>query len=115
MVGRLVRERGSRKREKNPQWVAGHTRYYYKKRAEELYGTHCDMCGKDGAHVHHLDGNKMNNPHDGSNWQMLCSGCHNRIHGCEIRDEKGRFIKRDYIAKAINRPYAYPSQPSSGI
>lgn len=31
------------------------------------------------AHIHHKDGNPTNNPSDGSNWQVLCPGCHNKI------------------------------------
>ncbi len=30
---------------------------------------------KSVAHVDHKDGNKNNNPIDGSNWQMLCHSC----------------------------------------
>lgn len=31
------------------------------------------------AHIHHIDGNPANNPEDGSNWEILCSICHNGI------------------------------------
>ena len=33
------------------------------------------------AHIHHRDGNPTNNPPDGSNWMVLCPGCHNKTHG----------------------------------
>jgi len=41
----------------------------------------CMICGKalkdlEGvAHVDHKDGNRDNNPYDGSNWQMVCHSC----------------------------------------
>jgi len=28
------------------------------------------------AHIHHRDGNPLNNPPDGSNWEVLCVRCH---------------------------------------
>lgn len=31
------------------------------------------------AHIHHKDGNPTNNPPDGSNWEVLCGRCHNKI------------------------------------
>lgn len=30
--------------------------------------------------VHHIDGNRMNNPLDGSNWEVLCRNCHCKRH-----------------------------------
>jgi hypothetical protein len=34
--------------------------------------------------VHHKDGNHLNNPPDGSNWENLCSYCHEDIHSREL-------------------------------
>lgn len=31
------------------------------------------------AHIHHKDGNPLNNPIDGSNWQVLCRDCHRKL------------------------------------
>ena len=47
----------------------------------------CGRCGREfsGAKlsqltVHHRDGNHMNNPPDGSNWELLCLYCHDDQH-----------------------------------
>lgn len=107
-IGRLVKERGSLRGPKHHKWVDGSHPDYFRRRAKELYGTCCDQCGKDGASVHHIDGNKRNNPHDGSNWRMLCHKCHNELHGSLIRDELGRLLPRKDVEKAIMRPFSYP-------
>ena len=59
------------------------------KKARELCrqrdGDKCAVCGKDGKvyrhekkrdfDLDHIDGNKKNNPSDGSNWQLACHSC----------------------------------------
>jgi cytochrome c553 len=34
--------------------------------------------------VHHKDGNHLNNPPDGSNWENLCVYCHEDEHTREL-------------------------------
>jgi hypothetical protein len=34
--------------------------------------------------VHHKDGNHLNNPPDGSNWENLCLYCHDDEHSREL-------------------------------
>jgi hypothetical protein len=41
--------------------------------------------------VHHKDGNHLNNPLDGSNWENLCVYCH--------EDEHSRKLLGDYLSK----------------
>lgn len=42
--------------------------------------TSCEGCGKEKRRfclvVHHIDGDRKNNPIDGTNWEVLCGTCH---------------------------------------
>jgi DNA-directed RNA polymerase subunit RPC12/RpoP len=53
----------------------------YHRGAFAIHGNTCQRCGSD-AHilVHHVDGNHLNNPDDGSNWEILCKSCHQSHH-----------------------------------
>lgn len=60
----------------------------YRARALQLFPPVCGVCGQDFAGaklrkltVHHKDHNHDNNPTDGSNWELLCSYCHDNEHG----------------------------------
>lgn len=68
----------------------------YRERSLRLYGWICAKCGRefalDNLHlltVHHRDGNHLNNPADGSNWENLCIYCHD--------DEHARSLLADYL------------------
>jgi 5-methylcytosine-specific restriction endonuclease McrA len=68
----------------------------YRERSLKLYGWICAKCGReftlDNLHlltVHHRDGNHLNNPQDGSNWENLCTYCHD--------DEHSRSLLADYL------------------
>jgi hypothetical protein len=68
----------------------------YREKALALYGLICARCGREFASdnrqlltVHHKDGNHLNNPPDGSNWEPLCVYCHEDVHS--------RGILGDYI------------------
>lgn len=37
--------------------------------------------------VHHKDHNYKNNPPDGSNWEMLCTYCHDNEHSRELESQ----------------------------
>jgi len=59
----------------------------YRERALKLYPWICGRCGREFTHanlrqleVHHRDGNHDNNPPDGSNWELLCTYCHEAEH-----------------------------------
>lgn len=56
----------------------------YGKRAFKLFGKKCCRCGKDSGRieVHHKNRNRLDNPTDGSNWEVLCRSCHAIEHNC---------------------------------
>jgi HNH endonuclease len=63
----------------------------YRERALKLFPHICGRCGREFSGkrlreltVHHKDHNHDNNPHDGSNWELLCLYCHDNEHS---RDE----------------------------
>ena len=68
----------------------------YRERSLKIHGWICAKCGREfelaNLHlltVHHKDGNHNNNPPDGSNWENLCTYCHD--------DEHSRSILADYL------------------
>jgi len=68
----------------------------YRERSLAVHGWICAKCGREfeasNLHlltVHHKDGNHLNNPPDGSNWENLCIYCH--------EDEHTRFQLGDYL------------------
>ncbi len=59
----------------------------YRAQALKLYPWICGRCAREFTHknlqlleVHHRDGNHDNNPPDGSNWELLCTYCHEAEH-----------------------------------
>jgi len=72
----------------------------YRERSLKIHGLICAKCGREFDQktrhlltVHHKDGNHLNNPPDGSNWENLCVYCHDDEHtrellGKYLRDEK---------------------------
>jgi endogenous inhibitor of DNA gyrase (YacG/DUF329 family) len=49
----------------------------------ETENAECAECGEKFEGylvVHHIDGNHMNNPIDGSNWEIVCLKCHTNRH-----------------------------------
>jgi len=69
----------------------------YREKSLRLHGHICAKCGREfglkDLHlltVHHRDGNPKNNPEDGSNWENLCSFCH--------EDEHSRGMLGDYLS-----------------
>jgi hypothetical protein len=76
---------------------AGISETDYRQRSLSVHGLICAKCGKEFDNtdrhlltVHHIDGNPMNNPPDGSNWENLCVYCH--------EDEHSRGILAEYFA-----------------
>ena len=66
----------------------------YRDRSLALHGLICARCGREFTSaqrqlltVHHKDGNHLNNPPDGSNWENLCAYCHEDIHSRELLGE----------------------------
>ena len=59
----------------------------YREQALKLYPWVCGRCAREFTHknlqlleVHHRDSNHDNNPPDGSNWELLCTYCHEAEH-----------------------------------
>ncbi|UCD36291.1 MAG: HNH nuclease family protein [Nitrospiraceae bacterium] len=70
----------------------------YRDQSLRIHGLICAKCGREFDHrnshlltVHHRDGNRFNNPPDGSNWENLCIHCHD--------DEHSRGMLGDYLSR----------------
>jgi hypothetical protein len=68
----------------------------YREQSLKIHGLICAKCGREFDFknrklltVHHKDGNRWNNPSDGSNWENLCIYCHD--------DEHSRGLLGDYL------------------
>lgn len=68
----------------------------YRELSLKIHGLICAKCAREfdfkDRHlltVHHKDGNHLNNPPDGSNWENLCAYCH--------EDEHSRELLGDYL------------------
>ena len=66
----------------------------YRDRALKLFPWICGRCGREfegkrlrELTVHHKDHNHDNNPPDGSNWELLCTYCHDNEHSRHIDQE----------------------------
>ena len=71
----------------------------YRERSLALHGMTCAKCAREftaaDRHlltVHHVDGNDKNNPADGSNWENLCTYCHEAEHS---RGLLGDYLRGD--------------------
>ena len=72
----------------------------YRELSLKIHGLICAKCAREFDYrdrhlltIHHKDGNPLNNPADGSNWENLCVYCHEDEHsrgllGDYLRDEK---------------------------
>ena len=67
----------------------------YREQALKLYPWICTRCGREFKRdnvyeltVHHRDHDHDNNPPDGSNWELLCTYCHENEHARYV-DEAG--------------------------
>lgn len=67
--------------------VAAVQRNSYRERALRLFPHICARCKCEFTDrkmseltVHHKDHNHENNPNDGSNWELLCTYCHDNEH-----------------------------------
>jgi len=66
---------------------AGSTSSNYRELSLKIHGLVCAKCAREFDNkdrhlltVHHKDGNPLNNPPDGSNWENLCVYCHENEH-----------------------------------
>ncbi|MDA8077937.1 MAG: YajD family HNH nuclease [Nitrospiraceae bacterium] len=70
----------------------------YRELSLRINGLICAKCGREFEYkdrrlltVHHKDGNHLNNPPDGANWENLCVYCH--------EDEHSRGLLSDFLKK----------------
>ncbi len=73
-----------------------HRETTYRERALKLFPSICARCGQQFSGkklkdltVHHKDHNHDNNPPDGSNWELLCTYCHDKEHARYLEDQGG--------------------------
>ena len=86
-----------------------------REQALKIYPWVCGRCGRDFTHanlqlleVHHRDHNHDNNPADGSNWELLCTYCHENEHQ-RFLTEQGRDPESSGAAEptpATHQPFA---------
>ncbi len=68
----------------------------YREQALKLFPWVCGRCARTFSHgnlqlleVHHKNSNHNDNPPDGSNWELLCTYCHENEHS-KLKDGAGR-------------------------
>jgi 5-methylcytosine-specific restriction endonuclease McrA len=84
----------------------------YREQALKLYPWVCGRCARTFAHgnlqlleVHHKNNNHDDNPPDGSNWELLCTYCHENEHS-KLKDSAGRTDTGSAVAPATHNPFA---------
>ncbi len=84
----------------------------YRAQALKLYPWVCGNCARTFTHanlqlleVHHKNGNHNDNPPDGSNWELLCTYCHEHEHS-KLKDMAGRTDQGNNFAGSTHNPFA---------
>lgn len=84
----------------------------YREQALKIYPWVCGKCARTFTHsnlqlleVHHKNNNHDDNPPDGSNWELLCTYCHENEHA-KLIDMAGREDARNQINSATFNPFA---------
>lgn len=84
----------------------------YRERALKLFPWICGRCARSFDHknlqlleVHHKNSNHDDNPPDGSNWELLCTYCHENEHS-KLKDAMGRVGGDSVDANATFNPFA---------
>jgi 5-methylcytosine-specific restriction endonuclease McrA len=102
-LDRIVREA----RRNAEQRAAG-----YREQALRMYPWVCGLCGRTFTRanlqlleVHHRNGNHDDNPADGSNWELLCTYCHEHEHS-KLKDAAGRSDSNAASTPATYNPFA---------
>ena len=104
MIAETMRQRASREQG-------------YRERALKIYPWICGRCARsfDASNVqqlevHHKNSNHHDNPPDGSNWELLCTYCHENEHSREAdalaAKKAGVSGGRDGGARATAQPFA---------
>ncbi len=84
----------------------------YRAKALKMYPWVCGGCARTFTHsnlqlleVHHKNGNHDDNPSDGSNWELLCTYCHEHEHS-KLKDSAGRTDTGNAPDAATFNPFA---------
>ena len=84
----------------------------YREQALKLFPWVCGRCARTFDHknlqlleVHHKNSNHDDNPPDGSNWELLCTYCHENEHA-KLRDAMGRTDTGQLTQTATFNPFA---------
>ncbi len=84
----------------------------YRERALKLFPWVCGRCARtfDNStlqllEVHHKNSNHHDNPSDGSNWELLCTYCHEHEHS-KVKDTEGRNGSSSNTTTATHNPFA---------
>lgn len=84
----------------------------YRAQALKLYPWVCGRCARTFTHsnlqlleVHHKNSNHEDNPSDGSNWELLCTYCHEHEHS-KLKDMTGRADTGNASSSATFNPFA---------
>jgi predicted HNH restriction endonuclease len=84
----------------------------YREQALKLYPWVCGRCARTFTHsnlqlleVHHKNSNHDDNPPDGSNWELLCTYCHENEHS-KLKDSLGRTDAGNELPASTFNPFA---------
>jgi predicted HNH restriction endonuclease len=86
----------------------------YREQALKMYPWVCGRCAREFTRanvqlleVHHRDHNHDNNPPDGSNWELLCTYCHENEHRRYL-DHAGSDAVKSAVQRssATHKPFA---------
>ena len=84
----------------------------YRERALKMYPWVCGGCARTFTHanlqlleVHHKNGNHDDNPAVGSNWELLCTYCHEHEHS-KLKDSAGRSDSSNAAPASTFNPFA---------
>jgi predicted HNH restriction endonuclease len=84
----------------------------YRAQALKLFPWVCGRCARTFAHsnlqlleVHHKNSNHDDNPPDGSNWELLCTYCHEHEHS-KLKDMAGRTDAGNVLSTSTFNPFA---------
>ena len=87
----------------------------YREQALKMYPWICGRCAREFTRanvrlleVHHRDHNHDNNPPDGSNWELLCTYCHENEHRRHLDHSGagGQVSGGEQLSNATYRPFA---------
>ncbi len=83
----------------------------YRAKALKMYPWVCGGCARTFTHsnlqlleVHHKNNNHHDNPPDGSNWELLCTYCHENEHS-KLKDMEGRRDSGNVVPTTTFKPF----------